>query len=149
MINYLGPSVKLLRICGIWKAEDPKGFWENLYIGFKVCLQVSLLIYWVVNIYLMFSKKEEIKVMFGVFSAWFHVVIITILLMTVFFVNISKLKKLLKQQIEVKPCQLGWHFKNYQRKAVPFIVLYGKFNKTSYQKINFYFIRSKLQINLK
>jgi len=127
MINYLGPSAKLQRICGLWKADDPKGFWEKLYVGYKLCLQVSLLIFWATNIYLMLAKKEEIKVMFGDFSAWVHVVIITILMTAVFFVNVSKLKKLLSQQTEVKPGQLGWHFKNYQRNAVPIIALYGKY----------------------
>jgi hypothetical protein len=115
-----------LQICAMWDIKSPKGWMERLYEFYKLALQVTILIFWGITIYLMLFTDDSVGKLIGNYLPWFHALVIFFISWIGMFLAMPTLQKLLTFKCEAVPAcwdtLLGQQRQSYKR----FIFLHGR-----------------------
>jgi hypothetical protein len=117
----------LLQICAMWDIETPNGWMERLYEFYKLALQVTILIFMGLNVYIMlFLDASSVGNLLGNYLPWFHGMAVFFIFWVGLFLAMPTLQKLLALKCEAAPFFRETVLRQQRRSYKRFIFLHGR-----------------------
>lgn len=117
----------LLQMCALWDIDTPKGWKERLYEFYKLALQVIILIFLGIIVYMMlFLDASSVGDLLGNYLPWFHGMAVFFISWVGLFLAMPTLQKLLALKCEAAPFFRETVLRQQRRSYKRFIFLHGK-----------------------